>query len=89
MRENAEKKRLMQPMLNSPIRAQYGIESTDTDSRHCFSGHQYSIRMHFGRQMSPIEEGHFTSEENRPETGERTTQADDVQLRKKSEYHCS
>lgn len=82
MRENAEKKRLMQPIFSSPIRAQYKLESTDTRSNHCFSGHQYTTRMHIGRDMSPIEEGHFTSEENSPETGGRTNQADDDQLSK-------
>ncbi|KAL9674723.1 hypothetical protein QQ045_002922 [Rhodiola kirilowii] len=80
MRENAEKKRLMQPMFSPAIRAHYEMESTDTHSHHCFRGH--STRMHNGLDINPIQEGHFTSEENRPETGEPTTPTDEVELSK-------
>uniref|UniRef100_A0A7N0TQZ4 RING-type domain-containing protein n=1 Tax=Kalanchoe fedtschenkoi TaxID=63787 RepID=A0A7N0TQZ4_KALFE len=80
MRENADKKRLMQPMFSSAIRSHYGTEMMDSHSYHCFRGHGYSTSMQHVRAMSSIQEGHFTSEENSAETGEPTTPADEVEL---------
>lgn len=60
---SSERKRTMQPMFSSAIRSHYGLESLNTRSYHCLTGHGFSSRtLEDSRRMDPIQEDQFASD---------------------------
>ncbi|XP_011625978.1 E3 ubiquitin-protein ligase RNF128 isoform X2 [Amborella trichopoda] len=70
LRDSSEGKRLMPPMFSTAFRSAYGLHTVAAHSYHClYSGHVYSNETGNERRMGSIEEEHFGSEFEAPDSG--------------------
>ncbi|KAK6933513.1 Zinc finger, RING-type [Dillenia turbinata] len=71
LRKFSDKKRPMQPMFSSAIRAHFGMEPLNLHSYHCpYSGHRVASRSRDAHDGELIQEERFFAENSRTEVGE-------------------